>query len=115
MNGITMKMPISKRSFLLGAALFVLGTATGILILYGYQSRERSAHVLASAPATPQQPTPQGAAPMADMPGMSQTGSQQPKAQEPAPMAGMPETIFGRFYLLATPANADEVAAGLKP
>jgi multidrug efflux pump subunit AcrA (membrane-fusion protein) len=92
MNGITMKMPISKRSFLLGAALFVLGTATGILILYGYQSRERSAHVLASAPATPQQPAPQGAAPMADMPGMSQTGSQQPKAQEPAPMAGMPET-----------------------
>jgi hypothetical protein len=28
--------------------------------------------------------------------------------------AGMPETIFQRFYLLATPANADEVAAGLK-
>jgi len=29
-------------------------------------------------------------------------------------IAGMPETIFDRFYLLATPANADEVAAGLK-
>jgi len=28
-------------------------------------------------------------------------------------LAGMPETIFERFYLLATPANADEVAAGL--
>lgn len=29
-------------------------------------------------------------------------------------IAGMPETIFERFYLLATPANANEVAAGLK-
>ena len=29
-------------------------------------------------------------------------------------MAGMPETIFDQYYLLATPANADEVAAGLK-
>jgi hypothetical protein len=29
-------------------------------------------------------------------------------------ITGMPETIFERFYLLATPANADEVAAGLK-
>jgi hypothetical protein len=29
-------------------------------------------------------------------------------------IAGMPETIFERFYLLATPANADEVAADLK-
>jgi hypothetical protein len=28
-------------------------------------------------------------------------------------MAGMPETIFERYYLLATPANADEVAASL--
>jgi hypothetical protein len=29
-------------------------------------------------------------------------------------MAGMPETIFDQFYILATPANADEVAADLK-
>jgi hypothetical protein len=29
-------------------------------------------------------------------------------------IAGMPETIFDRFYLLATSANADEVAASLK-
>jgi hypothetical protein len=29
-------------------------------------------------------------------------------------IAGMPETIFDRFYLLVTEANADEVAAGLK-
>jgi hypothetical protein len=28
-------------------------------------------------------------------------------------ITGMPETIFERFYLLATPDNADEVAAGL--
>src|ERR1700678_1085149 len=29
-------------------------------------------------------------------------------------IAGMPETVFERFFLLATPANADEIAAGLK-
>ena len=29
-------------------------------------------------------------------------------------IAGMPDTIFQRFYLLATPANADQVAASLK-
>jgi hypothetical protein len=35
-------------------------------------------------------------------------------ARARAGIAGMPETVFERFYLLATPANADEVAAGLK-
>lgn len=30
-------------------------------------------------------------------------------------VAGMPDAIFDRFYLLATSANADEVAASLKP
>jgi hypothetical protein len=30
-------------------------------------------------------------------------------------IAGMPETVFDRFYLLATAANADEIAASLKP
>jgi hypothetical protein len=29
-------------------------------------------------------------------------------------VVGMPETIFERFYVLATPANADQVAASLK-
>jgi hypothetical protein len=29
-------------------------------------------------------------------------------------MTGMPQTIFDQFFLLATPANADEVAASLK-
>jgi hypothetical protein len=29
-------------------------------------------------------------------------------------IAGRPETIFERFYLLATPANADQIAASLK-
>jgi hypothetical protein len=29
-------------------------------------------------------------------------------------IAGMPETIFERYYFLATPANADEIAAGLE-
>jgi hypothetical protein len=35
-----------------------------------------------------------------------------PRAREA--MAGMPETILERFYLLATPANADQVAASFK-
>jgi hypothetical protein len=35
-----------------------------------------------------------------------------PRGREAA--AGMPETILERFYLLATPANADQVAASLK-
>ena len=35
-----------------------------------------------------------------------------PRDREAA--AGMPETILERFYLLATPANADQVAASLK-
>jgi hypothetical protein len=30
-------------------------------------------------------------------------------------IAGMPDTIFDRFYVLATPANAEEIAATLKP
>jgi hypothetical protein len=30
-------------------------------------------------------------------------------------ITGMPETVFDQYYLLATPANADEVAAALKP
>jgi len=28
-------------------------------------------------------------------------------------MSSMPETVFDRFYLLATPASADEIAASL--
>jgi membrane fusion protein, copper/silver efflux system len=90
MNRIDMKRQISKGSLLLGAALFVIGTAAGSLILYGYQTRERSARVLANASAPSQQPPPQAAAPMADMPGMQGQHPQEPKPPEPAPMAGMP-------------------------
>jgi hypothetical protein len=35
-------------------------------------------------------------------------------ARGQAEIAGMPQTIFERFYLLATPANADQTAASLK-
>jgi hypothetical protein len=35
-----------------------------------------------------------------------------PRARET--IAGRPDTIFERFYLLATPANADQIAASLK-
>src|ERR1700693_3499618 len=90
MNGSDMKRPISKGSLLLGAALFVIGTAAGGLVLYGYQIHERSALVHASAPEPPQQPPPKAAAPMADMPGLPGSGAQQPKPPEPAPTAGMP-------------------------
>lgn len=90
MNRIDMKRQISKGSLLLGAALFVIGTAAGGLVLYGYQSHERSALVHASAPEPPQQPPQKAAAPMADMPGMPGPVPQEPKPQEPAPVAGMP-------------------------
>lgn len=92
MNRIAMKMPISNGFLMLGVALFVLGTGTGSLILYGYQTHERSAHVHADALTSPQQPAPKAPAPMGDMPGMPAKDAQQPKPQEPAPMAGMPET-----------------------
>jgi RND family efflux transporter MFP subunit len=90
MSGITMKTRISKKSLVSGAALFVLGTAVGTLMFYGYQVRQRSAHVHASAPELPQKSVPQAPAPMADMPGMPGQGAQQPKLPEPAPTAGMP-------------------------
>ncbi len=90
MKGIAMKMPTGKSLFLIGAALFVLGIATGSLVVYRYQVHERSAHLATTASAPPQQTASQGPAPMADMPGMS---AKQPSAQEPPPagdMANMP-------------------------
>ena len=86
MNDLSVKMPIGKRTALLGAALFVLGTLAGSLILYGYQNRERSARVHADASRPPQQSTP-----MPDMPNMPATGAQTPKAQEAKLMPGMPD------------------------
>jgi Cu(I)/Ag(I) efflux system membrane fusion protein len=86
MNGSAMKTLISKSSFPRMAVLFVIGVATGILMFYGYQLRERSTHVLANAPPPTQQP-----APMPDMPNMPATGTQTPKPQEAGPMPGMPE------------------------
>ena len=63
-------MPIRKSYFLLGAALFVLGTAAGSLIVYQYQ-KHQSPSQLVQAAAPPQQPKAQNSAPMAGMEGMS--------------------------------------------
>ncbi len=101
MNGIEMKGPISKGSLLLGAALFVIGTAAGSLILYGYQIRERSARVRANVSAPPQQPPPQASAPMADMPGMPGMGAPESTAQEgqTVPAAPAQNTVPGTVML----------------
>ncbi len=109
MKGIAMKMPTGKSLFLMGAALFILGTGIGSLVVYRLEIHERSVPVPASASASPQQPAPPASAPMADMPGKSAkqpsvpdpppTGdmanmpgmsAKQPEAQGPAPMADMP-------------------------
>ena len=72
-----MKIPVSKTSFLIGFALFVLGIAIGSLAIYRYQIHERS----------PQART--NIAPPADaMPAMR---SQQPKPPQPTPIASMSE------------------------
>ncbi|MGC0773713.1 MAG: efflux RND transporter periplasmic adaptor subunit [Candidatus Acidiferrum sp.] len=81
-----MKTLIRKNSLPLMAALFVIGTVTGILMLYGYQLHERSTHVLANAAPSAQQP-----APMADMPKTPAKDTQTPKPQDAGPMPGMPE------------------------
>ena len=71
MKGIAMKMPTGLSLYLIGFALFIFGIAAGGLVVYHFEIRERSAPAPASASAQPQQKTPQGKAPAADMPGMS--------------------------------------------
>ncbi len=90
MKGITMRMPISKSSLLLGLGLFTLGTVGGGLLVYRLENRGRSDFLRLSAAPLPQQPRPQEPEQMADMPGMTGTNAQQAKPQEPAPMADMP-------------------------
>ena len=65
-----MTMSIRKRFVLFGAAIFVLGTATGSLIVYHHQGRQSGIqHVEATT--LPQQPKPQTSATMAGMEGTS--------------------------------------------
>ena len=93
MKGIAMKMPTGLSLYLIGFALFVLGIAAGGLVVYRYEIRERSAPVPANASATPQQKTPQGKAPTANMPDMPGMSAQAPKVPASAPtgdMANMP-------------------------
>jgi len=88
-----MKMPTGLSLYLIGFALFVLGIAAGGLVVYRYEIRERSAPVPANASATPQQKTPQGKAPTANMPDMPGMSAQAPKVPASAPtgdMANMP-------------------------
>ena len=75
MNGSLIKQPISRALFVIGAALFVVGTVTGSLVAYRYAVRERAVSVPSIAATLPQQPASQAAAPMADMPGMPATGT----------------------------------------
>lgn len=75
MNGSQIKQPISRGLFVIGAALFVVGTVTGSLVAYRYAVRERAVSVPSIAATLPQQPASQAAAPMADMPGMPATGT----------------------------------------
>jgi membrane fusion protein, copper/silver efflux system len=71
-----MKTPISKSFLLVGAALFVLGTATGGFLVLRYRANERPANTHGNAPAPPGQPgpiaTPANAA-KSDMAGMSES------------------------------------------
>lgn len=84
-----MKMPTGNRLFLIGAALFVFGTALGSLIVYRVEVRERSAPAPSASSAQPQQAPTQASAPMADMPGMPGMSGEQSKAPASAPAADM--------------------------
>ncbi len=84
-----MKMPTGNRLFLIGAALFVFGTALGSLVVYRVEVRERPAPAHSASSAQPQQAPAQASAPMADMPGMPGMSAEQSKAPASAPAADM--------------------------
>src|SRR5665213_966709 len=100
MKGIAMKLPVSKKAFLFGFALFALGTAIGSLVVYRYQIHERSSQVHSNAPAPPQQPTPPVLAPTAAMPGMpgmggpKDTGQGNQTASAPSAQTMVPGTVM---------------------
>ncbi len=72
-----MKTTISKRTILLGIALFVLGVAAGSLIVSRYQSHKRSASIAATSHANPQQSVPKASGPSDAMHDMSDTKNAQ--------------------------------------
>lgn len=88
-----MKMTGRKTSFLVGFALFVLGIATGGLVIYRYPIHERSVQARTNT-----------AAAAAAMPA---TSSQQPKPPQTAPMAGMTASD--------KPAQQDQTASPASP
>ncbi len=94
-----MKLPIGKKAILFGFALFALGTAIGSLVVYRYQTHERSSQVHSNALAPPQQPTPPVPAPAAAMPGMpgmggpKDTGQGNQTASAPSAQTMAPGTV----------------------
>ncbi len=91
-----MTMPIRKSLVLFGAAIFVLGTATGSLIVYRYQRRQSASQHVEAAVA-PQQPKAQTSAPMAGMEGMStpaNTGSADAVASAASKNTMVPGTVM---------------------
>ncbi len=81
MKGMAMRIPMSKRTVLYGALLFVLGALTGGAIAYHHEIRERFANMFRNGPPPSQQPASQAAQPMAGMEGMAmpQQGGDQMK------------------------------------
>lgn len=75
----------SRRTILLGIALFVLGVAAGSLIVSRYQSRKRSASIAATSPAIPPQSVPKASSPADAMPGMSDPKNAQAQAPDTVP------------------------------
>jgi multidrug efflux pump subunit AcrA (membrane-fusion protein) len=100
MKGIAMKLPVSKKAFLFGFALFALGTAIGSLVVYRYQIHERSSQVHSNAPAPPPQPMPPVPAPTAAMPSMpgmggpKDTGQGNQTASAPSTQTMVPGTVM---------------------
>jgi Cu(I)/Ag(I) efflux system membrane fusion protein len=82
-----MRIPTGKSLFLIGAALFVLGTAAGSLVVYRIETRERSVPASANASVPSQQTAP--VSDMASMPGMT---AQSPKTPASAPTSDMANT-----------------------
>lgn len=85
MKGLPMGTSSSRRTILLGIALFVLGVAAGSLIVSRYQSRKRSASIAATSPAIPPQSVPKASSPADAMPGMSDPKNAQAQAPDTVP------------------------------
>ena len=96
-----MKTRISKSSFLLGVALFVLGVVAGGTAILRYKSDERTSPTPMTSMSTPQM-KPQTSPPMTGMPGMS--GSDH-AAQDNQPAAAAPMQEMAPGTVMLTPAS----------